>query len=313
MKSLFVLALVALAAANAEPPAAPPFLRAVGTVQDGGLPHAACTCTRCERARHDPAAKRHVASLALVLPTGKKVFLIDATPDLREQLDALADVRDAPAGRTDRAPIDGVLLTHAHMGHYLGLAFLGYEAIHTSKMPVWGTPRMCAFLRTNGPWSQLVTKEEITLQELADGATVELGEGVRVTAVRAPHRDEFADTLGFRVAGPHRTVLYVPDTDNWVAWGDRLAAALDGVDVAILDGTFFSGDELPGREVAKIGHPLMTDTMERLGPRVAAGTLRVYFTHLNHSNPALEAESAAAKLLKEKGFFVLAEGEKIGL
>jgi pyrroloquinoline quinone biosynthesis protein B len=313
VKRLVVVALgLAAAAAGAEAPAGP-FLRAVGTVQDGGLPHAGCTCDRCEIARRDPARKRHVASLALVLPAGKKVFLIDATPDLREQLDALADVRDAPAGRTDRAPLDGVLLTHAHMGHYLGLAFLGYEAIHTSQVPVWGTPRMCSFLRANGPWSQLVEKEEIALRELADGATVEVGEGVRVTAVRAPHRDEFADTIGFRIAGPRHTVLYVPDTDSWLAWGDRLATALEGVDVAILDGTFFSGDELPGRDVTKIGHPLMTDTVERLGPRVAAGTLRVYFTHLNHSNPALEAASTAAKWLQEKGFAVLAEGEEIGL
>jgi pyrroloquinoline quinone biosynthesis protein B len=306
-----VLLLVAAVMPAAEAPRA--FLRAVGTAQDGGLPHAGCTCQRCEVARHEPGKKRHVASLALVLPGGRKVYLVDATPDLREQLDELADVRDAPAGRADRAPIDGVFLTHAHMGHYLGLAFLGYEALHTQKIPVWATPRMAGYLRANGPWSQLVSKEEIELRELADGATVELGEGVRVTAVRAPHRDEFADTIGFRISGPTRTVLYVPDTDSWVAWGDRLAAALEGVDVAIVDGTFFSGDELPGRDVGKIGHPLMKDTVERLGDRVAAGRLTVYFTHLNHSNPALEPASEASKYLREKGFRVLAEGEEFGL
>lgn len=136
--------------AEAEAPAGP-FVRVIGTVQDGGLPHAGCTCERCEAARRDPARRRLVASLAVVLPASGRVYLVDASPDLHEQLDLLADVRDPPAGATDRVPVDGVLLTHAHIGHYLGLAFFGYETMHTRDLPVFATPRMAAFLRGNGP------------------------------------------------------------------------------------------------------------------------------------------------------------------
>ncbi len=290
-----------------------PFVRVLGTAQDGGLPHAACTCDRCEAARLDPARRRHVAGLALVLPASGRVFLIDATPDVREQLDLLADVRDPPAGRVDRAPVDGVFLTHAHVGHYLGLAFFGFEAVHTRGLPVWATPPMASFLRENGPWDGLVERGNVEVAELAPGAPVELGEGVSVTALAVPHRREYTDTVGFLVAGPRARVLYVPDTDGWEDWRPPLPEVLAGVDVALLDGSFYSLEELPGRDVASIGHPLMTETMDLLADPVAAGRIRVLFTHLNHSNPALDPRSDARREIERRGFAVAAEGEEIPL
>ncbi|HVF60944.1 MAG TPA: MBL fold metallo-hydrolase [Thermoanaerobaculia bacterium] len=130
---------------------------------------------------------------------------------------------------------------------------------------------------------------------------------------KGPFADEYSDTLGFLVRGPRRTVLYVPDTDSWRAWTRPLPELLAGVDEALLDGTFYSLDELPGRDVASIGHPLIADTMDLLAPLVKSRGLRVAFTHLNHSNPALELESAARKTIEACGFRVLAEGEEIGL
>lgn len=321
-----VLAACALSAAPGDEPAAEtavpvrgPFLRVLGTAQDGGLPHAACTCVRCERARHDPAFRRAVASLALVVPApggAAEVYLVDATPDLREQLDRLADVRPgAAAGRVDRAPVSGVFLTHAHVGHYLGLAFFGYEAVHAPGLPVWASRRMAGFLRANGPWSQLVELGNVELRELEPGRPVELAGGVRVVPFAAPHRDEYADTLGFRIEGPRRSLIYLPDTDSWAAWetaagGLHPAELIGGVDVALLDGTFYSPDELPGRSVGAIGHPLIPRTMELLAGLDAT---RVLFTHLNHSNPALEPGSTARRAIEAAGFAVLAEGEEFAL
>jgi pyrroloquinoline quinone biosynthesis protein B len=375
--------------AAASPPAAVPGgprVVAVGTVQDGGLPHPGCTCRRCEAARRDPARRRHVASLAVVLPAGARVFpgappagaprlpvgarvfpggrrsvppagardflpppggappagappppvgalppagvrvfpppppagarvfLVDATPDVGDQLAALAPYRPrAPAGRVDRSPVDGVLLTHAHVGHYLGLAQFGFEVMHTQGVPVYCTPRMAAFLAANGPWDQLVRRDEIELRPTAPGSAIDLGEGVSATPLLVPHRDEYSDTVGFLFKGPRRSLLYVPDTDSWAAWERPLTEVLAGVDVAILDGTFYSPDELPGRDVTKIGHPLITTTMELLAGAVAAGRLEVYFTHLNHSNPALEPGSEALRDIEARGFHVLAEGQELPL
>lgn len=315
------LLLVALVVAAAPGHARQVRLRVLGTAQDGGLPHAACVCERCETARADPARRRGVASLAIIAaapdPAGApRVYLIDATPDLRAQLDLLADVRAAPAGRVDREPVDGVLLTHAHIGHYAGLAFFGFEAVHTRDLPVWCTPRMASFLRANEPWAQLVRIRNMELREAPPGVPFEPTAGVRITPVQVPHRDELSDTVAFRIQGPDRTALYVPDTEPWRTWRAPLPDPItlfDGVQVAIIDGTFFSPDELPGRPVASIGHPLMTETMDLLQRRVSDGVLRVYFTHLNHSNPALEPAGEAARLIESRGFRILRDGEELDL
>ncbi len=243
--------------------------------------------------------------------------MIDATPDLPEQIEAihaLEPARPRPHGKTDRNPVDGILLTHAHIGHYLGLAWLGFETLHSRGTPVHASPRMAAFLRSNGPWSQLVTLGNIELREITLGTPFELAAGVRVTAIQVPHRDEFSDTVAFVIRGPARTVLYVPDTDTWTTWAKPLPQLLDDekIDLAIVDGTFYSRDELPDRDPAKIGHPLITATMDLLGERVKSGKLAVYFTHLNHSNPA-NLEGPAKKSIEERGFHVLADGDSLPL
>src|SRR4029077_10514972 len=201
-------------------------------------------------------------SIAIVVPSTGKRFLVDATPDLREQLDLLPEGGTHAPGKVDRAPVDGVLLTHAHVGHYLGLAFFGFEAVHTSGLPVHATPRMAAFLRANAPWSRLVERGEIELREAAPGTAFDLDAGVRVTPFLVPHRDEDSDTVGFTIVGPGHTIVYVPDTDRWDTWSAEARRALDACDVALIDGTFFSAGELPGRDVSKIGHPLIVATMD---------------------------------------------------
>jgi len=290
-----------------------PRLVVLGTVQDGGLPHAACACSRCDRARREPGARRLVASLALYDPDGETVVLVDATPDVREQLDRVAALRGRKTPGVDRAPVDGVLLTHAHVGHYLGLAYFGFEAIHTRGLAVHCTPAMAEFLRSNAPWSQLVRLENILLREIVPGEVQRITASVSVTAIDVPHRNEFADTVALLFRGPRSTVLYVPDTDSWPAWDPPLLDILQDVDVAILDGTFFSVDELPGRDIASIGHPLITETMDLLQERVRAGTLRVHFTHLNHSNPALDEAGPARRALESRGFHVLGESTSVPL
>jgi pyrroloquinoline quinone biosynthesis protein B len=201
------------------------------------------------------------------------------------------------------------------MGHYLGLALLGFEAVNVRDLPVWCTPRMAAFLRGNGPWSQLVEKGNLDLRETAAGTVHELGGGVTAEAFPVPHRDEFSDTVAWKIRGPRRTLLYVPDVDGWDDWEERggMATAFDGVDVALVDGTFYSDGELPGRDTSKIPHPRMIESVERFGRAVGAGELEAAFTHLNHSNPALDEGSEERRSLEAAGFRVLEEGEEIEL
>lgn len=253
-----------------------------------------------------------VASAAVV--AGGRAWLIDATPDLPDQLEALAVPTARPRGGVDRAPLAGLFLTHAHMGHYLGLAYLGFEAVHTRGLPVHASPRMAAFLGDNAPWDQLVRLGNVELHALA-GEPVALVEDVRVSAITVPHRDEYTDTLGFVVEGPRARVLYVPDSAPWSRWPRALPQVLAerDIDVAVLDGSFYSPDELPGRDLATLAHPLIVESMDLLQPLVDAGRVRVIFTHLNHSNPAVDPASAAAAEIRRRGFEVAVDGLRVAL
>ena len=310
MLPLLLLATFAIAAG----PAASPRVVVLGIAQDGGMPQTGCDCSHCSAARRNPALARHVASLAIHLPKTGHVYLVDATPDLPAQIEAIHAFRP-PQGKVDRAPVDGVLLTHAHIGHYLGLAHLGFESLNAKGIPVWASPRMAAYLRANGPWSQLVRLENIALREFQPGQPFDLEAGISVKAIQVPHRDEYSDTMAFLIRGPQKTLLYVPDTDSWKAWPKPLTDVLrdEKVDIALLDGTFYSPDELPDRNVTKIKHPLITATMDLLEPLVKAGKVRVWFTHLNHSNPAFEKDGAARRAIEGRGFRVVEEREEIGL
>jgi pyrroloquinoline quinone biosynthesis protein B len=313
LRALLLLPLTLLLLAAA--PDSGPRIVVLGIAQDGGMPQTGCDCSQCSAARKNPALARHVASLAIDFPKTDHVYLVDATPDLPAQIEKIHTFRAHPEGKVDRAPVDGVLLTHAHMGHYLGLAHFGFESLNTKDLPVWASPRMAGYLKTNGPWSQLVKLGNVALREFEPGKPFDLEEGVSVKPLQVPHRDEYSDTMAFLIRGPRQTLLYVPDTDSWKAWPKPLTDVLaeEKVTIALLDATFYSPDELPDRDVSKIKHPLITQSMDLLEPLVKAGKLRVYFTHLNHSNPALDAGGAARKAIEARGFRVLAEGEEIGL
>jgi pyrroloquinoline quinone biosynthesis protein B len=115
---------------------------------------------------------------------------------------------------------------------------------------------------------------------------VDLGDGIRVTPLRVPHRDEFTDTVGFLIQGPRRKALFIPDIDQWTRWDRRIQELAAAVDIALLDGTFSSADEIPGRSIDDIPHPLMPVTRRLLQGSKAA----IWFIHLNHTNREIDAK-----------------------
>jgi pyrroloquinoline quinone biosynthesis protein B len=282
----------------------------LGVAQDGGVPHLGCGCATCTRARTDPAQRELAAAIALCDETSGKRWIVDCTPDFPAQVDLLA--RLCP-GSSPRDVCDGILLTHAHMGHYVGLAQLGTEVLSASRLPVWATAKMGEFLCSNDPWKALVEKEQIDLRLLTPGSPLELAPGFTVTPELVPHRDELSDTVGFRIAGPDRTLLFIPDVDKWEQMDPPLLERLEGVDVALLDGTFFSPDELPHRALSKVRHPFITESVDLLGSRVATGACEVIFIHLNHTNPALDPASDERRRLEHAGFRVAVQGMEIPL
>jgi pyrroloquinoline quinone biosynthesis protein B len=264
----------------------------LGIAQDGGYPQAGCNRPDCIAAWKDPKLRRHVASLGIVDPVSNQRWIIDATPDFPEQMQRLGNVT-----------VEGIFLTHAHIGHYLGLAQLGREVMGTHGLRVYAMPRMKSFLERNGPWDQLVSLGNITIVPLENGREVRLNERIKVTPVAVPHRDEYSETVAYIVKGQSRSILWLPDIDKMP--DESLIASVDvaSVDVAYIDGTFFDATELPGRNLAEIPHPLIVDSMKRF----TAYRHKVRFIHLNQSNPALRQPALV------KPFRVAKEGERVDL
>lgn len=284
--------------------------RVLGIAQDGGLPHLGCDRACCVRARRDPSRALKVASLGLSVAPAGPLLLVDATPDLPAQVHALREasgLRGAP-GR----PVDGILLTHAHVGHYTGLIHLGKEVTAARAVPVLATERMCAFLRESKPWSLLLETGHVELSLLEPGTRLVLAEDLHAEVLPVPHRDEESDTIGFIFSGPSRRLLYVPDTDTWKAWPRPIQDLAAEVDIAVLDGTFFDASEVTWRDPEEIPHPYIRTSMDLLEARVREGR-RILFTHLNHSNPALDPSSEAAAEIRRRGFAVATEGREFVL
>jgi len=306
LPALLLLGLSLAAGAGEE---AGPYIIVLGVAQDAGVPQAG---TRASAAWDDPSLRRLAACLGLVDPEAGRRWMIEATPDFRDQLHRL----DLAFPVTESPGLAGILLTHAHMGHYTGLMHLGHEAMGARDVPVYAMPRMAEFLTANGPWDQLVRYRTIVLRPLADGQAVALGPRLSATPLRVPHREEYSEVAGFVIRGPRRGALFIPDIDRWEAWdrqGTRIEEILETVDVAYLDGTFFDAGELPGRDMSAIPHPLMVDTMERLAALPAAQRGKVRFLHLNHSNPVLAPGGTARRAVEAAGFRVAEEGERVGL
>jgi pyrroloquinoline quinone biosynthesis protein B len=283
MRGLLLVSIFALVVGAAQSPGDSRGweLVVLGIAQDGGMPHPGCTKPPCSEVYAGTRRAEKVSCIGLVNRDTGATYMIDATPDFPAQLHALTG---------GKAP-DGIFLTHAHIGHYTGLMYLGKEAMATTGVPVYATERMSTFLRVNAPWSALVTDGRIELRTVMPDQAVELPGGLRVTPLLVPHRDEFSDTVGFLIEGPRSKALFIPDIDKWEKWNRSLRDFGNQVDVLLVDGTFSSMEELPGRDISQVPHPLMTETRA-----LVAGTkAKLWFIHLNHSNPAILGASDVVK------------------
>ena len=250
----------------------------LGIAQDAGIPHLNCQQELCASIRAGQRRAEKVSSLGLVERNSGRAYLFDATPDFTAQVHALTGGR----------PPDGIFLTHAHIGHYTGLMYLGRESIDARAVPVFATDRMLEFLDRNGPWSQLIALGNIERRRMEYDRAFALPDGVRVTAFRVPHRDEFSDTVGYRIDGPRQSALFIPDIDRWEKWDRAIRELADTVDLAFLDGTFATPSEV-NRNIEEIPHPMMSRTRELLkGARA-----KLWFMHINHTNAEIDAADVA--------------------
>jgi pyrroloquinoline quinone biosynthesis protein B len=283
----------------------------LGIGQDGGAPQIG---NPNDPAWADPSLKLWAASGALVDHRYSNRYLFEATPDLREQmnlLDSMSEGGNAPLG------LSGVFLTHAHIGHYTGLMFAGHESIGTRGLKVFPLPRMQNYLENNGPWEQLVNYKNIELISIKSKEPVVFNNDLSVTAHLVPHRDEYSETAGYVVKGPSKSILFLPDIDDWDRWetefNTRIEDMISQVDVAYLDATFFDNNELQGRDMSKIPHPRVVSSMARFKKLSHTEQEKIRFFHINHSNKIRYSSSKEYNLIQLNGFKIAQRGERICL
>ena len=271
-----------------------PFIVILGTLQDGGSPHIGCEKKCCQKTD----SSKKVVSLGLIDNASEKQFLVEASPDISSQIIILNEFSG------NKNPVDGIMLSHAHIGHYSGLMYLGKEAKNASNILVYAMPRMKLFLEKNGPWSQLVSLKNIEIKELFDQKETTLTNKISVIAYQVPHRDEYSETLGFKIIGPNKTAIFIPDIDKWEKWKIDILEMIKQVDYAFIDGTFWDPAEVNNRNIAEIPHPLVKESMLKFSQLPSTEKNKIWFIHLNHTNPLLNQETNEYKDLIKKGFHV---------
>lgn len=273
----------------------PQYLMILGIAQDAGFPHIN-NPDEWKALQNGESDKELVTSIGLVDNNAKKKYLIEATPDMPEQLHNL----EFNSFKNNRL-VDGVFLTHAHIGHYTGLMYFGREAMGADNIPVYAMPKMQDFLINNGPWSQLVKLNNIKITPLEADKKTYLTEAFQIIPILVPHRDEFSETVGYKIIGPEKTALFIPDINKWQLWNKNIIEEVKKVDYALLDATFFKEGEIP-RDMAEVPHPFIEETTALFEEE--AGTLKskIIFIHFNHSNPALLRNQKDRKLLEKEGY-----------
>ena len=285
----------------------------LGAAAGGGLPQWNCSCPVCAAARDGRATPRMQSSIA-VRADGGAWYLVNASPDVRQQMELL---RDSGAARRS-SPVAGVLLTDAEIDHTAGLIVLreGPEPlrIHASAAVRSALTTGFALLPVLGAYCG------VEWSPLEPGTTVVLDGGLSVESFAVPGDppryiggEPFGVGLTFSADGA--TVTYVPAV---MELDPALQARLRQSDWALVDGTCWTDDELVRLGISEttarmMGHAPISgpggtlETLARLdGPRLV-------LVHLNNTNPVLVDGSPERAAVEEAGIVVAYDGMRIQL
>jgi len=283
-----------------------PFIMVLGVAQDAGYPQAGYQ-EEWKAINLGQRKPLYTVSLGLIDPINKKRYLFDATPDFKEQLQMLDEISE-----TNDYPLDGIFLTHAHIGHYTGLMHLGREVMGAAGVPVHAMPKMKTFLEENGPWNQLVSLNNISIKPMQDSTLVELSKDISVMPFTVPHRDEYSETVGFKIQINQRSVVFIPDIDKWNKWDVDIREVVKNNDIILIDASFYQDGELEGRDMSLIPHPFTKESMELFSELSKTDKAKVYFIHANHTNPILDMNSPEYEEVSQAGFNVAQQGQIFG-
>lgn len=283
------------------------YITILGIAQDGGYPHIGCQKQCCKDYYKGINKRKNVVCLGLVDNETKQKWIFEATPDMHTQLATLENNHL----KTNKI-IDGVFLTHAHIGHYTGLMYFGREAYGKKNIPVYAMPKMKNYLSKNGPWSQLVALENINIKSIKQDSSIHLNKKIKVTPFLVPHRDEFSETVGYKIESSKKSILFIPDIDKWSKWSKNIIEEVKKVDYAFLDASFLKEGELK-RKMSEIPHPFIEETIDVFKNEKKEVKNKIIFIHFNHTNPTIQSNSKERREIENLGFRFATEGDNYKL
>jgi len=281
------------------------FITVLGNVQDAGYPHIGCEKNCCNK-NFNSSAVNFVTSLGVTDLVDNKSFLFEATPDISKQLKFLNN------NYSSSTIVDGVFITHAHIGHYTGLMYFGREALGAHKVPVYVMPKMKQFLESNSPWNQLIDLDNVQLREIFKNKKITISKNLIIVPFTVPHRDEFSETVGYKIIGPNKSALFIPDINKWSLWDKDIVAEVKDVDYAFLDATFFKDGEV-NRSMDEIPHPFIVETINLFKNESIQVKNKIHFIHFNHTNISLQYKNPVIDSIRKLGYNFARFGDQLSL
>jgi pyrroloquinoline quinone biosynthesis protein B len=301
-------------------------LRVLGSAAGGGVPQWNCACANCTAVREGRAPRRTQSCAAIGSEDGSAWTLLNCSPDIAQQIEEFAPLQPGHRGDGHRdTPIAGVLLTDANVDHIGGLAVLRQAGSHSFTLRssesvrtlATAQPAFAPFAAPPHRWlcdrHCKPVNEEDPVGNLFDVRAFSVPGRMPGYAGRAPAGDAvFAYEIRDRRSGGR--VLFAP---VYEAIDDELLAAIAQADVALLDGSFYSDDEmrtagLMDKGARDLGHLPVGDSGGTLD-RLEGVRTRVIFTHLNNSNPMLDPTSEAARRVRARGLEIAHDGLEVVL
>ena len=276
----------------------------LGSVQDGGYPHIGCKKVCCKSAWNDISKRRFVSSLAIVDTLLNECWIIDASPDIKFQINMISDFLEI----NNSPKIKGIFLTHAHTGHYSGLLDLGKEALNISETLLYVMPQMCDFINSNSAFKFLLESKNISLEIIKNNQKINLAYSAYIAPFLVPHRNEMSETVGYCIKSPSKSTIYLPDIDSWDQWDKNILDLVRENDYLFIDGTFYNRNEIQNRDISEIPHPFVIDTLEKLISLDKKDRSKIFFTHLNHTNLLIQDSHPATRKLIIDGYNIANDG-----
>ena len=268
----------------------------LGTIQDGGYPHPGCYQDCCENIRNK-SNNRLISSGAIINKISKEFWLLDLSPDINKQYHMI----------DSSYKLSGIFLTHAHVGHYLGLMQLGLEVMNLKNIPIYAMPLMKKFIENNSSLKFLIENNNIIVKEINIIKDINLGNDLIISPFLVPHRNELSETVGYKLMTRKKSIIYLPDIDSWDEWNIELIDLIKDNNFLYIDGTFYDKNEIKNRDISKIPHPSVIDTMKLIGRLNKKHKKKIFFTHLNHTNNLLRKNTLEYSNLKKEGYNIASE------